>query len=197
MDAPPVIMLADRSPDADEEDKFRWAEEMSGRGITTIICRPSRTRGRTLERVIKKVVAGKADIVRMKREPAAEPVAVQDAGRSTPAPITAVSATAQSQPVESPVDARGVMAERWLSIPNEPISLEDFTAKFCEPRSKENRQARKRALLAAARHKTVMLPPLAGNRKHGQSNKYFVHDLLAAWHGYLDEGVELPPLLQT
>jgi hypothetical protein len=30
--------------------------------------------------------------------------------------------------------------------------------------------------------------------KHGQSNKYFVHDLLAAWQGYLSEGVDVPPL---
>jgi len=41
----------------------------------------------------------------------------------------------------------------------------------------------------------VKLPPLAGKRKHGQSNKYFTHDLLAAWQSFLDEGVDLPPLL--
>jgi len=32
--------------------------------------------------------------------------------------------------------------------------------------------------------------------KQGQPNKYFVHDLLAAWQGFLDEGVDLPPLLE-
>ena len=61
-DAAPVIMLADRFPDADDEDKFRWAAEMQSRGVMTFVCRPFRTRGRTLERVIKKVVTGKADV---------------------------------------------------------------------------------------------------------------------------------------
>lgn len=57
-------------------------------------------------------------------------------------------------------------------------------ARFCEPISKENRMFRKRALLAAARHGTITLPPLAGARKHGQASKYLTHDLLAAWQGY-------------
>jgi len=48
---------------------------------------------------------------------------------------------------------------------------------------------------AAARHEKIILPPLACPHKQGQPNLYFVHDLTAAWHGYLDEGVDLPPLL--
>ena len=68
-------------------------------------------------------------------------------------------------------------------------------ARFCEHRSKENRKCRKRALLAAARHGTVKLPPLAAPRKQGQANKYFIHDLLASWQGFLDEGVDLPRYL--
>lgn len=44
-------------------------------------------------------------------------------------------------------------------------------------------------------HGAVKLPPLAGTRKHGQSKKCFAHDLLAAWQGLLDEGVDLPPLI--
>jgi hypothetical protein len=83
----------------------------------------------------------------------------------------------------------------WGSISNEPIELDDFMAEFCDERSKENRVCRKRAILAAARHKTVKLPALTGPRKHGQSNKYLTHDLFAAWQGFLDEGVDLPPLL--
>ena len=132
----------------------------------------------------------------MKREPAAEPAAGQEVEKSTPAPITAVSAAQQGQSDESPADAYEVMAERWLSIPNEPIGLDDFMVKFCEQRSRENRKARKRALLAAARHKTVTLPPLAGIRKHGQSNKYFAHDLLAAWEGFKGEGIDLPQVVE-
>jgi CheY-like chemotaxis protein len=84
---------------------------------------------------------------------------------------------------------------RWRNVPNEPIDLDDFMAKFCEHLSKKVRMYRKRALLAAARHNTVRMPPLAAARKHGQSNKYFTHDLLAAWQGFLDEAVDVPPLL--
>lgn len=84
---------------------------------------------------------------------------------------------------------------QWVGIPNDPIELDDFMAKFCEQRTKDNRTCRKRALLAAARHKTVTLPSLIGKRKHGQPNRYLVHDLLAAWQGFIDEGVDLPPLL--
>ena len=68
-------------------------------------------------------------------------------------------------------------------------------ARLCDKRSKESRLCRKRALLAAARHGTVELPLLAAPHKHGQSNKYFVHDLLSTWHGFIDEGVDVPPLL--
>ncbi|MCK4625184.1 MAG: hypothetical protein KAV00_07735 [Phycisphaerae bacterium] len=33
-------------------------------------------------------------------------------------------------------------------------------------------------------------------RENGRSKEYFTHDLLSAWSGYLDEGVDLPPLLR-
>jgi hypothetical protein len=75
------------------------------------------------------------------------------------------------------------------------VELNEFMAKSFEQRNRENRMSCKRALLAAARHGTVKLPPLAARRKHGQSNKYFTHDLLAAWRGLINEGVDLPPLL--
>ena len=51
------------------------------------------------------------------------------------------------------------------------------------------------ALLGAARNGKVTLPPEAGPYRSGQSKKYFTHDLLAAWQGFLDERVDLPPLL--
>ena len=50
--------------------------------------------------------------------------------------------------------------------------------------------------MAAARRETVRLPPLADQRKHGQSNKHLTHDLLAAWQGFLDKGVDLPALVE-
>lgn len=80
----------------------------------------------------------------------------------------------------------------WADIPNEPITLDEFMAGFCDKRSKESRRYRRQALLAAARNGTVTMPALAGARKRGQPNKYFVHDLLKAWQGFLDEGVDLP-----
>lgn len=84
--------------------------------------------------------------------------------------------------------------EHWPGIANDPIEIDAFMAKFCEPRGRENRMCRKRALMAAARHRRVSLPPPAGGRKHGTANRYFVLDLLAAWTGFLNEGVDLPPL---
>jgi hypothetical protein len=85
----------------------------------------------------------------------------------------------------------------WADIPNQPVTLDEFMAKYCEKRTEQSRRSRRRALLGAARnHKdTIKMPALAGSRKSGQSNKYFVHDLLKAWQGFLDEDVGLPPLL--
>lgn len=114
-----------------------------------------------------------------KAEPCAEPVHVAEpAVHSKPDPARA----------GSPSD------NRCKDVHNEPISLDDFMAKFCQARGKENRLCRKRALLAAARHGTVELPPLAGGHKHGMPNHYLVHDLLVTWQRFLDEGVDLPPL---
>jgi len=116
----------------------------------------------------------------------------QDATRSAP----------KVPPPETKVPAKPAVQDtppspesRWPGIPNEPIEIDEFMAKFCEQRTKQARKHRKDALLAAARHKTVTLPPLGAPHKHGQAKKYLVHDLLAAWQGYLDEGVDLPPLL--
>ncbi len=39
------------------------------------------------------------------------------------------------------------------------------------------------------------MPPHAGAFMSGQAKKYFTHDVLATWQGFLDEGVDLPPLL--
>ncbi len=83
----------------------------------------------------------------------------------------------------------------WASIPNEPIALDQFMVKYCEVRTRNLRRSRRNALLGAARNQTVRLPPLASRHKSGQSNKYFIHDLLKAWQGYQDENLDLPPLL--
>lgn len=43
-------------------------------------------------------------------------------------------------------------------------------------------------------HEPVTLPSLAGGRKHGMPSPHMVHDLLVAWQGRIDEGVDLPSL---
>jgi len=163
----PVIIMLNRMPDVDDEAKIRWAADMRSRGATTFICKPFRTAGRTPDRVIKKVLAGQVEPVRIRWSDPAKSAAPQKA-----APHPAAS-----------------------SVPNEPVTLDEFMARFCEPRSKDNRMCRKKALLAAARHGTVTLPPLASGRKPGQANRYVTHDLLAAWQGFQGEGVDLPALL--
>jgi len=191
---PPVVMMANRRPDVDEEDKLRWAADMRTRGVSSFLCKPFRTAGRTPDRVIKRLIAGQTEPVRLASAPAA--TAKKKAPKASPSVAASAPASKKSEPVPSQASAaRCSDTAQWTDIPNEPIALDDFMAKFCEPRSKDNRMCRKRALLAAARHGTVKLPSLGGQRKHGQANKYLTHDLLAAWQGYLDEGVDLPPLL--
>jgi hypothetical protein len=88
-----------------------------------------------------------------------------------------------------------VAANPLADIPTEPITLDKFMVKYCEFRSLGVRRNRRKALLAAARNKTVEMPPLAGSYESGQSKKYFVHDLLKAWQGYQEANLDLPPLL--
>lgn len=189
---PPVVILLPPDSaytDVTREASIRWAAGVVRRGAADFIAKPFATEGRTLDRVIKKVLAGKVEPVRIAWPTAndtehAEVTASDDAG-----------VLADERAAESPATTSAITVSPWAGVPNEPIDLDDFMAQFCEQRGKENRKCRKRALLAAARHETVKLPRLAGIRKHGQSNRYLVHDLLAAWQRFRDEGVELPPLL--
>ena len=88
-----------------------------------------------------------------------------------------------------------IRPDAWAGIPNKAITLDAFMARYCEKRSGELRRFRRHALLGAARNGKVTLPPAARPHRSGQSKKYFTHDLLAAWQGFLDERVDLPPLL--
>jgi DNA-binding response OmpR family regulator len=54
---PPVIVLFSPMPEVDEEDRVRWAADLRTRGATTFVCKPFRSSGRTLDRVIKKVLS--------------------------------------------------------------------------------------------------------------------------------------------
>ena len=140
---------------------------------------------RTLDRVIQKNMGNGAAVSPAKRIDTA-------AKNETPGP------SRQKEEDARPDDGKEGSSSHQAAgdgVPNEAVTLGDFMARFCQERSNQNRICRKKALLAAARHGTVKLPELAIPHKHGRANKYFVHDLLAAWQGFLDEGVDLPPLL--
>jgi len=213
---PPVIIFANRLSDVDDEDKYRWAANMRSRGATTFLCKPLSTSGRTLDRVIEKILSGQTDNVRIKSNQygmdeipkgkvltekikkivAKKPDAAVDQDNLLSPANKPLEPTVPDDKDSSPAAAKPAAdVNPWASIPNDSVEIDEFMVRFCEHRSKDNRKHRKRALLAAARHKTVTLPPLAAARKHGQSNKYFVHDLLAAWQEFLDEGVDVPPVL--
>jgi len=177
--SPPVIILSDYEANGLDatENVMRLAMSLSDKGASDIIKKPFATAGRTLDRVIKKALG--------------IPMRVRKSHRRAATPdVEALPSPVKSEPL-----SQKEQAQRWPNVSNEPVTLDEFMAKYCEHRSKENRKFRKRALLAAARHGTVTLPPLAALRKHGQSNTYFVHGLLAAWENFLDEGVDLPTLL--
>lgn len=197
-DMPPVIIMYDPMIDLDEEIKVNWTCDMVLRGAKRFIRKPFRTEGRTLDRVIKKVLTGQPDLVRLIAVPLIdmkERQAVAEGVGLSPAKSGQAESVAEEKVLaHASIPPMPVTDGRWQSIPNEPVELDDFMARFCEQRTRETRRFRKRALLAAARHGTVQLPPLAGGHKHGMPNRYLVHDLLAAWQVFQDEGVDLPPL---
>ncbi len=80
------------------------------------------------------------------------------------------------------------------AVGNEVITLDDFMAKFCEKISARSIVHRRKALLAAGRHGTITMAPLAEPYRRGKRKKYFTHDLLAAWPGFREKGVDLPAL---
>lgn len=186
--APPVIIMTDYAVDDLKltVNVMRLAMSMYRFGVVDVIAKPFPSAGRTLDRVIKKVLSGKVERVRIRWS--GVPAGKED-DEEPPSPAPQAKAEGQY------VSDRPAPEPAWKGVPNDPVTLDDFMARFCEHRSRDNRKCRKRALLAAARHKTVTLPALAAPRKHGQANKYFVQDLLAAWEGFRGEGVDLPPLL--
>ncbi len=132
----------------------------------------------------RKIVEGKEE------RDALLPALRQDAAH----PATQAAQSAMVAGTKPAVQEESPSPTCWLSVPNEPVELDAFMAKFCEQRTKENRMCRKRALLAAARHGTVTLPPLAGGHKRGMPNRHLTRDLLAAWQGFVDKDVDVPPL---
>ena len=179
---PPVVIMTGHTA-ADTAllvKMMRLAAGLREKGATDFIGKPFPPAGRTLDRVIKKVLAGKKTPVRI-----TWPKDIPKAKRST----------SKAKAAQPPGSRQPGDRSRWAGIPNEPIDLNAFMMKFCAPRSKESRKCRKRALLAAARHGTLTLPPLVGPRKQGRANHYFTHDLLAAWQNFLAEGLDVPPLL--
>ena len=209
---PAVILMVNPMPDVAEIDKLRWAADMRTRGVTDFIEKPLPAGGRTPERVIKKIVAAHIDRWRalITRQAAKAdgsnnaipigPLPPAIKRLVTAAPGAPKAAQDKTSPSAAPAASAGEkkpapLPSQWAAIPNEPIDVDEFMARFCEQKGKDYRMYRKRALLAAARHGTVTMPPLAAQHKHGQPNRYWVHDLLRAWQVYRDEDVELPALL--
>jgi CheY-like chemotaxis protein len=180
-DCPPVIVICDRAAgeaDLNAEMMQLVAAVHRTDGID-FITKPFPPAGRTLDRVIKKVL-GIARPRDQRREPPGQ--LKEEPSRRAPA---AQEDAVPDEPEE---------AEAWPGIPDEPVTLDEFMAKYCEQRSKSTRRYRRKALLAAARNGTVSLPRLAAAHKSGQAKRYLAHDLLSAWPGFIDEGVDLPPL---
>lgn len=73
---------------------------------------------------------------------------------------------------EDPAHSKPDEAEAWPGIPNEPVTLDEFMAKYCEKRSRSTRRYQRKALLAAARNGTVSLPALAAPHRSGQAKSW-------------------------
>ena len=84
---PKVIMLIAERPTVGDEDITRWAFDMRDLGVTDVVCKPLADEGRTLDRVIKKVMSLKdEDGTRSRPEsksPAAKKVNDGDTGELT------------------------------------------------------------------------------------------------------------------
>ena len=83
----------------------------------------------------------------------------------------------------------------WADVPDEAIKLDTFMSRYCKKLEPGTRRSRRRALLGAARNRTVQMPPLAKPRKKGGANRYFTHGLLRSWPALMEEITDLPPLL--
>jgi len=186
----PVIVMSDRAADCAEitVEMMRLAANLRDKGVTDFIHKPFPTAGRTLDRVIKKVLGENGAPQRRKpRRSSAKgktPRSIPDSTKSADVPVTSGRPQKEAAPEKSP----------WDHIPNEPVTLDQFMVKYCESMSKELYKCRRNALLAAARHKTVTMPGMAEPYKRGKPKKYFTRDLLAAWSRFQDEGVDLPVL---
>ncbi len=193
----PVIIMTSHTAEA-----LLFVNEFQNDGLTFYLAKDLWDTAKTVEAAVTEALAAaeakrvrpaadasppSADKPRTRREPDAEP---QPTPAAPPKPKNGTPAKSDPAPAPAPADPG-----RWASVPNDVVEIEEFMARFCEMCSKENRMYRKRALLAAARNETVTLPPLAVPYRNGGPKKFFTHDLLDAWQGFLDERVEIPPLL--
>ena len=76
------------------------------------------------------------------------------------------------------------------------VTIDQFMIRCCIAKIKKYRISRKQALLTAARHGTIAMPPQAQAHRQGHANKYFVQYMLNAWQRYITAGFELPQLLK-
>ena len=200
---PPVIVMTDQAAtNLDGTVKImRLAVGLYDKGAVDFIGKPFPTAGRTLDRVIKKILGvattprrAKTPKVKTAASAGKKPARRRKRARKKPIVIAEASSDAATSSDNAAPASTSDQATGWSGVANEPVTLDEFMVRHCEKRSKESRRYRRKALLAAARHGTVKLPPLATKRKPGRANRYFTHDLLTAWQGYVGEGVELPGL---
>ena len=186
MDGLPVIVMIDRAPEGVEimVDMMRLAVELAERGHVDFISKPFPTAGRTLDRVIQKNIDNGAAVG------PARHIDVASKG-GTPRPSRQKEGGARRGHGKKGINSHQAIGD---AVANEAITLDDFMAEFCEKVSGRSIGHRRRALLAAGRHGTVTMPPLAEPYRRGRRKKYFMHDLLAAWPGFGEKGVDLPAL---
>ncbi len=174
-DCPPVvIMSACAAVNTDHTvEMMRLAKSLHTKGATDFVSKPFPTAGRTLDRVIKKVLSisrsqhVNTGIAKKIREKIKEESCLNENVTSS--------------------DLK--CSNAWPNVPNEPITLDNFMAKFCRQEKGTYIVGRRKALLAAVRNESVKLPMYVKPWTRGQAKKYPVHDLLNAWPSYVERSL--------
>ncbi|RKY23854.1 MAG: hypothetical protein DRP83_08560 [Planctomycetota bacterium] len=190
-DRPPVIVMSScQAEDTGHTvEMMRLAKNLHIKGATDFIGRPFPTAGRTLDRVIKKVLG-------IKDKPSGQKAKPKSVERKISKRKSLIKKEGSPPPANGGTPEKfGIIAKAlWNHVPNEPITLNQFMAKFCSQQKGTYMAGRRKALLAADRNKSVMLPAYVKPWTRGQAKKYLTHDLLDAWPSYFVKSL-VPPLL--
>ncbi len=160
--ATPVIVMSSLVPRDSEQatEMMRLATSLRQKGATDFIGKPFPTAGRTLDRVIKKVLGANGDPRRRGRRRSTKTKASRlvprgkESGSTDHAKVIGQKPDAPEAKASGPQQTAAIEPLPWDHVPNKPIALDRFMVKYCEKRSKETRKYRRKALLAAARNST-------------------------------------------